>query len=277
MSAKEAGAFAWVVTGLVLAVAPPALAEPALHKAVRAGNLAEVQQLLDSGADVNEFRQGKTPLHHAVLIDPNPEVVRALLDAGARVGLNGHHDMTALHFAVVDPTLMSAQTQSNANNAPGETAWRLEVIQLLLDVGATTYAKNEDGLTPLHLAAGHYWDPEIADILLSAGAFVDARAENDATPLHFATAFNGNPEVTRLLLDAGADANAQDTGGLTPLHLASRFRGDGTVAQLLLDAGADVNAKDREGKTPLDYHSERENPSWPQVLKDAGGKCNTNC
>ena len=106
---------------------------------------------------------------------------------------------------------------------------------------------------------------------------MDARAENDATPLHFAAAFNGNPEVTRLLLDAGADANTQDTGGLTPLHLASRFRGYATVAQLLLDAGADVNAKDREGKTPLDYHAERENPSWPQVLKDAGGKCNTSC
>lgn len=279
VSAKKAGAFAWIVTGLALAVAPPALAESALHKAARAGNLAEVQKLLDSGADVNLFKQGKTPLHHAALINPKPEVVEALLDAGAQVGLKGHNDMTALHFAVVNPTPMSAHTQSNAEakNESGETARRLEVIQLLLDAGATTYAKNEDGLTPLHLAAGHYWDPEIVDTLLLAGAFVDARAENDATPLHFAAAFNGNPEVTRLLLDAGADANAQDTGGLTPLHLASRFRGNATVAQLLLDAGADVNAKDREGKTPLDYHAERENPSWPQALKDAGGKCNTSC
>ena len=277
--ARKAGAFAWFVTGLALAVAPPVLAESALHKAARAGNLAEVQKLLDSGADVNSSRQGKTPLHHAALINPNPEVVRALLDAGARVDLEGHNDMTALHFAVVNPTSMSTRAQSNAeaNNESGETARRLEVIRLLLDAGATTYAKNEDGLTPLHLAAGHHWDPEVVGTLLLAGAFVDARAENDATPLHFAAAFNGNPEVTRLLLDAGADANAQDTGGLTPLHLASRFRGSVTVAQLLLDAGADVNAKDREGKTPLDFHAERENPSWPQVLKDAGGECNRSC
>ena len=277
--ARKAGAFAWFVTGLALAAAPPALAESALHKAARAGNLAEVQKLLDSGADVNSSRQGKTPLHHAALINPNPEVVQALLDAGARVDTKGHNDMTALHFAVVNPTPMAALMQPDAEVKvePDETARRLEVIQLLLDAGATTYAKNEDGLTPLHLAAGHYWDSEIVDTLLLAGAFVDARAENDATPLHFAAAFNGNPEVTRLLLDAGADANAQDTGGLTPLHLASRFRGYATVAQLLLDAGADVNAKDREGKTPLDYHAERENPSWPQVLKDAGGKCSKSC
>ena len=277
--ARKAGAFAWFVTGLALAAAPPVLAESALHKAARAGNLAEVQKLLDSGADVNSSRQGKTPLHHAALINPNPEVVRVLLDAGARVDLEGHNGMTALHFAVVNPTPMSTRAQSDAeaDSESGETARRLEVIQLLLDAGATTYAKNEDGLTPLHLAVGHYWDPEIVDTLLLAGAFVDARAENDATPLHFAAAFNGNPEVTRLLLDAGADADAQDTGGLTPLHLASRFRGNATVAQLLLNAGADVNAKDWEGKTPLDYHAERENPSWPQALKDAGGKCNRSC
>ena len=201
MSARKAGVFAWLVTGLALAVSPSALAESALHKAARAGNLAEVQKLLDSGADVNSIEQGKTPLHHAALINPNPEVVQALLDAGAQVGLKGHNDMTALHFAVVNPTPMSAHTQSNAEarNKSGETARRLEVIQLLLDAGATTYAKNEDGLTPLHLAAGHYWDPEIVDTLLLAGAFVDARAENDATPLHFAAAFNGNPEVARLL------------------------------------------------------------------------------
>ena len=46
--ARKAGAFAWFVTGLALAAAPPALAESALHKAARAGNLAEVQKLLDS-------------------------------------------------------------------------------------------------------------------------------------------------------------------------------------------------------------------------------------
>ena len=275
MLPKKTTSSAWAVAGLALALAPPALAQSPLHEAARSGNLAEVQRLLDAGADVNVSEQGKTPLHHAALIDPNPEVVRALLDAGARVGLKGHNDMTALHFAVVNPTPMSAH--AGASDESGETARRLEVIQLLLDAGATTYAKNEDGLTPLHLAAGHHWDPEVVDTLLLAGAFVDPRAENDATPLHFAAAFNGNAEVTRLLLDAGADTNVQDTGGLTPLHLASRFRGYATVAQLLLDAGADVNAKDREGKTPLDYHAERENPSWPQVLKDAGGKCNRSC
>lgn len=60
------------------------------------------------------------------------------------------------------------------------------------------------------------------------------------------------------------------------LHKAVRA-GNLAEVQKLLDAGADVNAKDREGKTPLDYHAERENPSWPQALKDAGGKCNTSC
>lgn len=77
--------------------------------------------------------------------------------------------------------------------------------------------------------------------------------------------------VTGLALAASPSALAE-----SGLHKAARA---GNLAEVrkLLDAGADVNAKDREGKTPLDYHAERENPSWPQVLKDAGGKCSRNC
>ncbi len=279
MFSRAAGACAGVVAGLALTGAPAALAESALHAAVRAGTLAEVRALLDAGAEVNAFERGKTPLQHAARTRPNPEIVRALLDAGARVDLAGHHGMTALHFAVVNPAPAASLTRpgADATAGPGETARQLEVIRLLLDAGAATHAKNEDGLTPLHLAAGHYWDPEVAGMLLRAGAFVDARAGNDSTPLHFAAAFGGNPSVAELLLDAGADANARDTGGLTPLHLAARFRGYATVAQMLLAAGADVNARDREGKTPLDFHLERDEPGWPEVLRAAGGVCSENC
>ena len=46
-----------------MAVAQPALAQPSLHEAARAGNLVEVQQLLDAGAEVNaKDHEGKTPL-----------------------------------------------------------------------------------------------------------------------------------------------------------------------------------------------------------------------
>ena len=281
VSARKFAVFSGVLAGLALAVAQPALTQSSLHEAARSGNLAEVQQLLDAGADVNLSEQGKTPLHHAALVNPDPGVVQALLDAGARVDLKGHNGMTALHFAVVDPTPMAAMMRTDdevdAEAETNHTAQRLAVIQLLLDAGATAYAKNEDGLTPLHLAAGHHEDPEVSETLLMAGAFADARAENDSTPLHFAGAFNGNPEVAQVLLDFGAEVDAVDIGGVTPLHLAARFNRHASVAQVLLDAGADVNAKDRKGLTPLDHHAEREDSGWPQTLEDAGGKCNRSC
>jgi len=248
VSARKFAVFPGVLAGLALAVAQPALTQSSLHEAARAGNLAEVQQLLD---------------------------------AGARVDLKGHNGMTALHFAVVDPTPMTTMMRSSgevdAEAESDHTAQRLAVIQLLLDAGATAYSKNEDGLTPLHLAAGHHEDPEILETLLMAGVFADARAENDATPLHFAGAFNGNPEVAQVLLDFGAEVDAVDIGGVTPLHLAARFNRHALVAQVLLDAGADVNAKDRKGLTPLDHHAEREDSGWSQTLEDAGGKCNRSC
>lgn len=272
---RKVGAFAWITTGLALAAVPPALAQSPLHEAARAGDLEEVQSLLDSDSDVNLFEFGKTSLHHAVLTNPDPEIARALLDAGAKVTLKGHNGMTALHFAVINPAAMVKQVSSEA--VADDTPQRLAVIQLLLDAGAVVHARNEDGLTPLHLAAGYDKSSKIVDTLLFAGAFVDARAENDATPLHFSAAFNRNPAVMRSLLDSGADANAKDVGGLTPLHLAARFNQPAATALMLLDAGADVNAEDREGKTPLDLHLEREKPGWPQVLKDAGGKCNRSC
>ena len=64
------------------------------------------------------------------------------------------------------------------------------------------FATDENGYTPLHLAAlrGH---TEIVQALLEAGAAINAKDKNGKTPLYYAVDF-GNSDTTELLRAAGA-------------------------------------------------------------------------
>ena len=117
-----------------------------------------------------------------------------------------------------------------------------EALAALLEAGADADARDEDGVTPLHLAAS----PDIVEALLNAGADVDARPSNGRTPLHYAM-LEGNGEVLDALLEAGANADVRSRDGLTPLHVTT----SSDVVTALLGEGAAVNARTRDGETPL--------------------------
>ena len=88
----------------------------------------------------------------------------------------------------------------------------------IIRAGADVEARNEDGATPLHLAAngGH---TETAMTIIRAGADVEARNEDGATPLHLA-ANGGHTETAMTIIRAGADAEARNEDGFTPAWLA---------------------------------------------------------
>ena len=91
--------------------------------------------------------------------------------------------------------------------------------------------------TPLRFATIYSWDGMVT-VLLAAGAEVDARDLQGETPLHWAAGRNRNPAVVAELVEAGADLNARDGDGNTPLH-ASRRNTNPAVPLLLLELGAD--------------------------------------
>jgi serine/threonine-protein phosphatase 6 regulatory ankyrin repeat subunit B len=188
---------------------------------------------------------------------------------------------------------------------------RIEVANLLLDNGAVLEARDQLGMTALHLAvvgatgqvideaAGETSDwvvrielenVEVVDLLLARGASMDARDANNLTPLHVA-AEKARGEIAGRLITRGADLEARDVYGFTPLMVAAfymriqwveqrgaRFKfiqGDNIdVAQLMVAAGADVNTRDGEGASALYLAAVEGHDAVVRLLLDHGADVN---
>jgi ankyrin repeat protein len=125
-----------------------------------------------------------------------------------------------------------------------------EVRRLISANPTLVFSKDEDGFTPLHLAASDGYK-EIAELLLASNANVNARDNHLSTPLHQVAASGGHADLMELLIDHKADVNAVDENGLTPLHYATLT--DNVVGvKILLIHGAHPDVRDAiEGNTAL--------------------------
>ena len=146
---------------------------------------------------------------------------------------------------------------------------RQELLELLLDAGCDTNAKDEFGGTPLHtvMYAMYPHNMELAKLLLDAGC--DKEAKNDGqTPLHLAIRV-GNMKAAKFLVDAGCDKDAKDDMGNTPLHHAI-YEPNMELAKLLVEAGCDKEVKNNDGFTPLHLATNVNNMEVTKLLVDAG-------
>ena len=190
---------------------------------------------------------GSTPLYLAAWRNQNPDVIKALLAAGA-------DPMSRGGFLIKGTPLHAAARNEN-----------LDVIKALLATGSDPMARDETGETPLHVAAGNNKNPAVIALLVEAGARLEARAILGRTPLHEAADSEGTGAVVLALLAVGANTEARDEYGNTPLHKAANccfsFSSDdvrhaGDAIEALLDGGADPTARNAAGKTPWDFAQE---------------------
>jgi ankyrin repeat protein len=222
------------------AARPLARGTSALVLAVGSGHFELAAALLDAGADPNAAAQGWTALHHLTWIrkpgtgsnDPAPygsgnmdslTLVRKLKAHGAnvnaRVTRRPNVGVTALNFIGATPFFMAARG--------GDT----ELMRLLVELGADPLLPNEDGTTPL---------------MVAAGVGTHSPGEDAGTPPEAL-------EAVKLALELGNDVNVVDKNGNTAMHGAA-FKQLPDVVRLLDAKGADVaiwNKKNVSGWTPL--------------------------
>ena len=128
----------------------------------------------------------------------------------------------------------------------------MEIVKLLLKIGANIHQKDLFWRTPLHFACDtNDTNSSIVKILLENGASVHAKDRYGDTPFHFAC-LQGNFEIVQMLLEFKADIHATAQFGKTPLHNACS-KGNLEVLQELLKYQPNVNAIHTYGRnlTPL--------------------------
>jgi truncated hemoglobin YjbI len=149
-----------------------------------------------------------------------------------------------------DPALVGERYASGRTLLHGAAAaGSLDVVELLLQLGADPNTTDEAGHAPLYCVGNECsadTGGDVVRLLAQRGANLDAQdGVKRCTALHMA-ARRGNVSVARALLDCGADIEARDSVGDTPLRRAVNC-GKINLAALLLERGADVHSRGRNG------------------------------
>lgn len=176
MAPKLAVAIAIFVGGMPgIACAGP------LTDAAKAGDVAQIELLLDQGADINQSSGLATPLYYAI---------------------NGEH-LEAAELLIARGADVNAQSTWGAPLHAAAARGLTSVVSLLLERGADPNVRWQQ-LTPLHMAARN-GRIEVVRVLLDHGADINASTKMDEPALHLALT-NGHADVVDLLLERGTKA-----------------------------------------------------------------------
>ncbi len=179
-------------------------AQPAsdIHDVARRGSPEQAMFLLSRGYSPDSpDPNGLTPLMYAAWFNPDPDVAKVFLDAGARIDYSPGSGWTAARLACW-----------NENPA---------VLEFLVKRGADLSRSDEYGTTPLMLAARYNANPAVIASLVRAGSRIGDKTSYGWTAFMFAAESNPDPAVLDILLDSGADIDDRDETGRTVWFLAA--------------------------------------------------------
>jgi len=205
--------------------------ENSLILAVNTGNIQQVVNLLAQGVDPN-FKH--STYHMTALMEAtqegHKEIVKALLDNGAKVNDIDVRKYTPLHFAALSNKRITAK--------------------ILLNHGANINALDNLNRTPLSIAVT-YGKLKLAQTLLGYQADINLPRIGGFTPLMIAV-YSKNTPIVQLLLNNGADLTPKNRFGHTALDIAEK-KGYTEIQQLLTKA----TEKATKQKLDNDKHTAR--------------------
>jgi ankyrin repeat protein len=140
-----------------------------LENAIKGGDTAKVQELINNGVNVNVQYNGKNGLHVACETG-SPELVELLLGAGAEVNSisDGGGGMTSLQMVTWGFGVKKS----------------MDVFKLLLNNDADPNLSNGRYEYPLFYAI-EARDPEMVQLLIDSGARLDVKSKSGKTPLEY--------------------------------------------------------------------------------------------
>lgn len=203
-----------------------------LHIAVIAEKYDIVKLLVTHGSSLNETdNTGKNPLDYCFnkyFTAKDDEIMLWLIKSGAKVTSKHSNDDVAIYFRACE-------------------TGRIEIIKYFIDQGLSVNMQDEDGKTPLHIAA-----MSCVEFLVSRGADLNSQDRQGRSPLHEVTCrFDNSVYFIEWLIKLGANRDARDFQGETPLHRAAACGSVGSIFYLI-KAGADINVRSTSGKRPYD-------------------------
>ncbi|CAN4123413.1 unnamed protein product [Withania somnifera] len=244
----------------------------ALHIAVANDRREEIERLVRVNGGCrwldSRDKEGRTPLHLAAskgLL----ESAKALIGAGAQVDTRSKDGRTALFRAAANGDCQMVKMLVEVGADP--TVTELHLGRSALDIarakGHGVVVKIlERGEAVLH--AARCGDLQLLETLLEKGATTHFHDQYGLTALHMA-AIKGNKDALMIVAEFRADLESQDGEGHTPLHMAVEG-GCAQTVEVLLNRGANVNARNKKGATPLSISIFLGYEEITQLLVDEG-------
>ncbi|XP_035381487.1 ankyrin repeat, SAM and basic leucine zipper domain-containing protein 1 isoform X2 [Electrophorus electricus] len=226
----------------------------ALKKAISAGDVDLVQQLLDGGVDA-ETRLGFdwTPLMCAVHV-AHHDLAELLLDHGANANFSRDH------YTV----LMAACTANSANEEK-----IAKCVALLLSRNADPNAYNRSHRTSLMLAARDGYC-KVINLLVSHRAELNTQDESGHTALMVAVQY-GQERAVLKLLQLGADRSIKTKAGKTAADLAKELK-QPQISRILDSSGGSTFNDGVPSKTETEFTFLNQKPEPPCVSEESSAK-----
>ena len=235
-----------------------------LSKAIKDGNLTEVQSLIESQAvGLEELPKydsfGITPLVEASGYAHVP-IMKYLIEKGASINGVAAKKSTPLTKFIEGGGLKLSCSELK------------ETIQFLLSKGADINFAGVNGYTPLMRVCQFTRCIDLINEFISLGALIDVQSSDENTAFLLCIR-NTNVNGFRLLLKHGANTTLY-CKGLSPLGVAASI-GNLSMAKIVIDElHVDVNAYDPVGGTPIIWAAMNGHDAMVTFLAQMGANIN---